>query len=284
MKKFPISALPALIWFLVFLVAPLFIVLSFGFAKRGLHGGLLPEFTFENYLRVLDPIYLGIFAASLKLATITAFSCLVLGFPIAYWMAVAGPRAKALLIALVVLPFWTNFVVRAFAIRTFLADEGPVNHALSRLAIIDQPYPFANSSVSIWLGMVSSYLPFMILPLYVAIDKLDFTMLEAARDLGARSWQVFFRILIPLNRDGIVTGLLFVFTPALGEFVIPDLLGGARAILLGNLVTDQFLRARDWPFGSALSLLLMFCSMLALGAYLRMIQWDSKIAGRGQNA
>ena len=174
-----------------------------------------------------------------------------------------------MLLVMVVIVFWTNFVVRAYATKVLFGEIGPINHLALSLGLIQEPIPFANTDFAVWLGMVTNYLPFMVLPLYVALEKFDFSLIEAAKDLGASSWKILTQILFPLTKQGIVTGLVFVFTPALGEFVIPDLLGGARTMLIGNLITEQFLKTRDWPFGAALSLLLILIVMVSLVIYLR---------------
>jgi len=268
-RKPPILALPAIGWFLWFLVAPLAIVLAYSFAQKGTYGGIVFHFSIENYTRATEFIYLKIFWNSIKLATLTAVSCLVIGYPMAYVMATVPRWARSLLLILVVVPFWTNFVVRAYAIKMILGEQGPLNEFLIAWHFISEPLIFTNTSFAVWLGMVTNYLPFMVLPLYVALEKFDFALLEAARDLGASSWNVIWRVLMPLTKPGIITGLIFVFTPALGEFVIPDLLGGARTMLIGNLITEQFLKTRDWPFGSALSLMLILTVMVTLVIYLR---------------
>jgi spermidine/putrescine transport system permease protein len=212
---------------------------------------------------------LRIFANSLKLASLTAFCCLLIGYPMAYVMATASARIRSFLLILVILPFWTNFVIRAYAIKVLFGDYGPMNYLLMKLGLTSEPISFGNNDWSVWFGMVTNYLPFMVLPLYVALEKFDFPLIEAAKDLGASSWKVLWRILFPMTKPGIVTGFIFVFTPALGEFVIPDLLGGSRTMLIGNLITEQFLKTRDWPFGAALSILVILIVMVCLGFYLR---------------
>lgn len=271
MRKRPPALLliPGLGWFLWFLLIPLAIVAVYSFATKGLYGGVVYEFSAKNYVRAADWIYLRIFLSSLWLATLTAVSCLLIGYPMAYVMATSGPKLRSVLLVLVVIPFWTNFVVRAYAIKVLFGEQGPVNHFALWSGLLKEPIPFSNSDFAVWLGMVTNYLPFMVLPLYVAIDKFEFGLMEAARDLGASNRHILTRILLPLTRQGIVSGTIFVFTPALGEFVIPDLLGGARTMLVGNLITEQFLKTRDWPFGAALSLLLIVIVMGCLVVYLR---------------
>ncbi|MBI3534646.1 MAG: ABC transporter permease [Deltaproteobacteria bacterium] len=263
-------------WFCLFLVVPLGIVMFYSFLTKGMYGGIEFRFTVENYIRATDWIYLKIFWSSLKLALITAFSCLLIGYPMAYVMATATSWLRPVFLMLVIVPFWTNFVVRAFAIKILLGDNGPVNFFLFHFGLIQEPIIFTNTYFAVWLGMVTNYLPFMVLPLYVALEKFDFTLLEAARDLGASSWMILRKILIPLTKQGVIAGFIFVFTPALGEFVIPDLLGGAKTMLIGNLITEQFLKTRDWPFGSALSFVLIFTVIGCLMIYLKSQQTNGK--------
>jgi spermidine/putrescine transport system permease protein len=268
-KTPPLLVLPAMGWFLWFLLIPLGFVVVDSLATKGTYGGIVYRWTSDSYARATDWIYLRIFWNSLRLAALTAVSCLVIGYPMAYVMATASARVRSALLVLVVIPFWTNFVVRAYAIKVLFGEIGPVNHLALALGLIHEPIVFANTEFSVWLGMVTNYLPFMVLPLYVALEKFDFSLLEAAKDLGAPGWKILFKVLVPLTKPGIITGTIFVFTPALGEFVIPDLLGGARTMLVGSLITEQFLKTRDWPFGSALSLLLIVIVMASLLIYMR---------------
>ncbi len=262
-------ALPAAAWFVLFLLIPLGIVFFYSLCSKGIYGGIVYDFSFGNYERATDPLYLKIFLSSLKLAAGTTLACLLVGFPVAYAMATAPVSWRNALLLLIVVPFWTNLVVRTYGLKVLLGELGPVNDALLGLGLVSEPVVFANRASAVWIGMVMNYLPFMVLPLYVALEKFDFTLLEAARDLGASRGQAFREVLVPLLKRGIAAGSVFVFAPALGEFVIPDLLGGARTMLMGNLITDQFLKARDWPFGSSLSLILILGVTAALLAYLK---------------
>ena len=255
---------PALLWMIFFLVIPAAIILFYSFFKKGLYGGIDTVWTFANYERASEAIYLKIVWDSFKLAAFTSFLCLLIGYPMAYVMATSRSSWRNALMILLVIPFWTNLVVRTYAIKLLLGDQGPVNEFLVWTGLISEPIPFANSYASVVFGMVTNYLPFMVLPLYVTLEKFDFSLLEAGRDLGASSWDLLTNVLLPLTKSGIVTGCLLVFTPALGEFLIPDLLGGARTMLIGNLIIDQFLKMRDWPFGSALSMLLMAVVVVTL--------------------
>jgi spermidine/putrescine transport system permease protein len=262
-------ALPAAGWLVWFLFVPLLIVFAYSLATKGMYGGVVMKPTLESYLRATDFIYLRILGNSVKLAFITTLSCLLIGYPMAYVMATAKPQIRALLLVLVVIPFWTNFVIRAYALKVLFGEHGPLSLLGMKVGLLREPLELSSGSFAVWLGMVTNYLPFMVLPLYVALEKFDFNLIEAARDLGAKPFDVLWNVLLPLTKPGIVTGVLFVFTPALGEFVIPDLLGGARTMLIGNLITEQFLKTRDWPFGSAMSLLLIALVMISLILYLK---------------
>lgn len=276
----PVLALPAIFWFVLFLVAPLFIIAATSFLARGPYGQIVYHWSGANYLRSMDWLYVRVYLNSLSLALLTTFSCLLIGYPMAYVMATLRSRFKAILLILVVIPFWTNFVVRAYALKLFLGEHGPLNWLLLYLGLLQEPFVFSNTNFAVWVGMVSNYLPFMVLPLYVSLEKFDFSLLEASRDLGATSFQTLTRILLPLTRPGIVTGCIFVFAPALGEFVIPDLLGGAKTMLIGNLVTEQFLKTRDWPFGAALSMILIATVAICLVLYLKFANTRTQSEGR----
>jgi spermidine/putrescine transport system permease protein len=245
------------------------VVFFYSLCTKGVYGGIIPELSARNYARAADPLYLRILFQSLELAAATTVSCLLIGYPVAYALATSPERWRNALLTLMVIPFWTNLVVRTYALKILLGEQGPVNAVLMSAGLVHEPLVLSNQTFSVWLGMVTNYLPFMVLPLYVALEKFDFTLLEAARDLGASPFQAALKVLVPGTRRGIASGAIFVFTPALGEFVIPDLLGGARTMLIGNLVTDQFLKARDWPFGSALSLLLIVFVLASLVVYIR---------------
>jgi spermidine/putrescine transport system permease protein len=262
-----LGILPVLFWLFTFLLVPLVFVLIDSFARRGTYGGMLfDQMDFRNYLRALDPLYAAIFFNSLKLAAATTLCCLFLGFPMAWLLAIAPKSWRNWLVLAVVVPFWTNFIVRVYAIKVLLSEQGPLQALISAMQLPLLSESITSGPWAVMLGMVTNYLPFLVLPLWVSIEKFDFTLLEAAKDLGASRLQSLRRILLPQIRSGLVSGMLFVFTPALGEFVIPDLLGGARTMLVGNLVTEQFLKARDWPFGAALSIVLITLVVVALTA------------------
>jgi spermidine/putrescine transport system permease protein len=263
-KKLPPAAIfPSLLWFVMFLIIPLGIVLLFSVLHKGNYGQIDYHFDPANYKRAFEPIYLKIVGRSLGLAFYTTALCLVLGYPLAYLMARSTPQARRIWLGLVIVPFWTNFVIRIYALKLVLGETGLLNRFMMGLHFISSPAAFTDNSIGVAIGMVYNYLPFMVLPLFVTLEKLDFTLLDAAYDLGANSVQSAIKVLFPLSWPGVVTGSLFVFIPAFGEFVIPDLMGGSQSMYVGSLITETFLKSRDWPFGSALSSFLVLFAMAA---------------------
>jgi len=238
------------------LVAPLFIVLAYAFLTRGGYGGVEMPVTVENLTRLWDSLYGVIFLRSIWIAGLATAICLILGFPLALFIARSGPR-RNLYMSLVVLPFWTSFLIRTYAWMFLLRDTGLINTALQAMGIIHQPLPLLYNDGAVILGLVYGYLPFMVLPLYSALEKLDPSLLEAAADLGARPFTALLRVTIPLCAPGIRAGAILVFIPCLGTYLTSDLLGGSKTVLIGNVVQEQFTAARDWPFGAAASLALM---------------------------
>ncbi len=251
-RKLSLAALPFVVCLMVFLLGPVVFIFIISFQEKGVWSGISFAWHLENYRRVMDPLYLKVFISSLWLAVLTSFSCLVLGYPMAWFIARCVPSVKRVLLILVMLPFMSNFVVRAYAVNFLIGVEGPLNHMLLKLGLISEPFLMYDPWVAIWFGMVTNYLPFMVLPLFVVFDRFDLFILEAAKDLGASAWQIWWSVLWPLTRRVVGTGVMLVFVPAMGEFVIPDLMGGGRTMYLGNLLADQFLKARDWPFGAAI--------------------------------
>ncbi|GII91404.1 ABC transporter permease [Sinosporangium siamense] len=248
---------PGLTYLIVLLMIPLALVLSYSIFQRGRFGGVVYEPTGENFTRLLDPLYLDVVLGSLKLATIATLIALLVGYPTAYMIAMLPRKWKTIALVAIVLPFWTNFLVRVYAWIVLLSGPGVVNTALIDLGLIDEPLEFLYNQGTIVTGLVYSYLPLMVLPLYAAIEKLDPTLREASANLGARPARTFFSVTLPLTVPGVLTGCLFVFVPSFGNFIIPELLGGGRSIMVGNLIRDQFLKARDWPFGATLALALV---------------------------
>ena len=255
---------PAAFYLLLFFVIPLGIVLVYSFLTRGAYGQLVWEFTLQNYVRVIDPLYLGILWRSVLIAGANTLLCLLFAYPFAYTIArMANPRLRGLLLILVMVPFWTNFLVRTYAWRVILGTDGPLNGFLLNLGVISEPLPLIFNDGAVMVGLVYGYLPFMVLPLYAAIDRIDFSLVEAANDLYADGRAAFLRVVLPLSMPGVIAGSILVFIPSLGAFVTPDLLGGSKTVMIGNLIQSQFLTARDWPFGSAFSMLLMLAVLAA---------------------
>ncbi|MEX2262876.1 MAG: ABC transporter permease [Bryobacteraceae bacterium] len=259
---------PAWIWWLALFFAPLLIVATYSFLERGAYGGIEWRWTLENWARLFDPLYGAILLRSFVMAGAATAACFVLAFPLALFLARSGPRRRLYLL-LVILPFWTSFLVRTYAWMFLLRDTGLVNTVLLGLGLIREPLPLLYNHGAVLLGLVYGYLPFMVLPLYATLERLDPSLLEAAADLGARRWDTLFRVVVPLAAPGIRAGAALVFIPCLGAYLTPDLLGGGKTVLVGNLVQSQFTTARDWPFGAAVSLLLLLAVGLLLPAALR---------------
>ncbi|MBI3555470.1 MAG: ABC transporter permease [Deltaproteobacteria bacterium] len=279
----PLLILPSLAWFIVFLIIPIGIVILYSVRHKGAYGQVDWSLNLDNYKRAFEPIYLMIVARSLWLAAYTTAICLALSYPLAYFMARSSEGAKKALLALVIIPFWTNFVIRVYSLKLVLGEAGTINSVLLKLHLISAPLQMVDNSFGVSIGMVYNYLPFMVLPMYVALDKFDFTLMDAAYDLGATKTQTIIRVLLPLSLPGIVTGSLFVFIPAFGEFVIPDLLGGSQSMYVGTLITETFLKSRDWPFGSALSSFLVLFAMAAFMFVLSRQAADDENLRRAEN-
>jgi len=258
---------PALVWTGLFCALPLLIVLLISFASRGAYGGVEWTFTLANYRDLADPLYLYIYARSFVLALATTVLCLVLGFPLAYYIARAPARWQGLWLTLVLIPFWTNFLVRTFAWMNVLRADGLLNSLLTGAGLTSGPLAILYTDTAVLIGLVYGYLPFMVLPLYAAIERLDQSLIEAARDLYASGWAVLTRVIMPLTKPGIVAGCLLVFIPSLGAYITPDLLGGARSMMIGNFIQHEYLMVRDWPLGSAASFVLMAMVLAGLWRY-----------------
>jgi spermidine/putrescine transport system permease protein len=260
---------------------PLLIMLLFSFLQRGTYGGIRPIENLSNYIlswewlsnyvRSFQPIYLEIYFRSLWMAIATTVLCLVIGYPLAYYISLkVKPTLKNTMLTLVVIPFWTSFLIRTYAWMIILRSEGLINHALMHLGLIQAPIEtLLYSQFAVMLGLVYGELPFMILPLYASIEKLDLSLLEASSDLGASGFWTFWRVTVPLTTPGIMAGVILVFIPTIGMFITPDLLGGAKSILVGNLIQNQFVIARDKPFGSAICFGLTAFVLLMLSIYAR---------------
>lgn len=249
--------MPMLAWLALFVVVPTTVLFVYSFCQRDELGRVVFSFTGENYQRVFDPIYLTIFSRSIGYAALTTILCLVAGYPVAYVIGRASANRRQWLLLLVMIPFWTSFLIRTYAWITILKEEGLLNALLQAMAIVSSPLEFLYTPFAVMVGLVYAYLPFMILPIYGSVEKLDGTLIEAAHDLGAGPWRVFSSVIVPLTLPGIAAGTLLVFVPAIAMFAITDLLGGAKVPLIGNVIQNQFLQARDWPFGAALGMVFM---------------------------
>lgn len=265
---------PAALWLLIFFLIPLLMVLLVSFGERGDAGQVVYSWTLKNYVRFFGKVgerylYIRIFARSLGIALINTLLCLMMGYPLAYFIARQPTRRRNALLLLVMIPFWTNFLVRTYAWMVILRDTGVINNLFLTLGLITQPLPLLYNQGAVILGLFYGYLPFMILPLYASIEKLDFSLVEAAQDLGANALRTFLRVVLPLTTPGIVAGSIIVFIPSIGAYVTPDLMGGAKVTMVGNLLQQQFLKVRDWPFGSAAGFILMLTVLAATLIYFR---------------
>lgn len=265
------NAIIALIvgWLGLFVLLPNLMIIATSFLTR--HESDLIEFTFtfDNYLRLMDPVYARVMWHSFYMAIIATLVCLVIGYPFAYTIAKMPEKWRPIMLFLVIVPFWTNSLIRTYGLKIVLGTQGILNKALLSLGIIDTPIRIMFTETAVMIGLVYILLPFMILPLYSAIEKLDNTYIEAARDLGASKLQTLLRVILPLTMPGIIGGCLLVLLPALGMFYVSDLLGGARNLLIGNVIKTQVLNARDWPFGAAISIALTAAMAILLYAYYR---------------
>ena len=260
---------PANLYLFIFMVLPLILVGGLSFLSRGTYGQVEFTFSFSNYTRLLDPLYGKIVWYSLLVGVATTIASLVIGYPLAYYIARAPARHRSLLLFLVLLPFWTNFIIRIYAWIMILRAGGFLDAFLQWTHLSSQPLQLLYTPTAVMIGMIYEFLPFMVLPLYTSLEKIENAVLEAAADLGAPPVRVFLRITLPLSLPGMIAGTILVFIPAMGMFVIPDLMGGAKTILIGNVIRNQFLTARDWPFGAAASMVLMSLTMIFTFYYAR---------------
>ncbi|HEX5066935.1 MAG TPA: ABC transporter permease, partial [Myxococcota bacterium] len=249
---------PLILWALAFVVAPAVIMLVYSFARRGALGGVVLDFTLENYAGVFDPVYLQIVIRSILYAAITTAICLAAGYPVAFLIGRAEERWRNLLLMAVMVPFWTSFLIRTYAWVTILKSEGLLNSLLTQFQLISEPLQMLYTPGAVVLGLVYTFLPFMILPIYSSVEKLEGSLIEAALDLGAGPVRAFSRVIVPLTTPGIAAGVLLVFVPALGIYAVNDILGGGRVDMIGNIIENQFKgNARNWPFGAALGTTLL---------------------------
>ncbi|MEH8095975.1 spermidine/putrescine ABC transporter permease PotB [Gallibacterium anatis] len=256
-------------WLIFFVLIPNLLVLITSFLTRD--SSNLVEFTFslDSYKRLIEPLYAQVLWNSLYMSGVATIICLVIGYPFAFIIAKMKPVFRPIMLFLVILPFWTNSLIRIYGMKIFLGVKGVLNNTLLWLGIIDTPIRILNTEVAVIIGLVYILLPFMILPLYSSIEKLDYRLLEAAKDLGANAFQRFIKIILPLTMPGIIAGCLLVLLPAMGMFYVADLLGGAKVLLVGNVIKSEFLISRNWPFGSSISIALTILMALLLFVYYR---------------
>jgi spermidine/putrescine transport system permease protein len=254
-------------WLLIFALLPNILVIAVSFLTRDTSNFISLPVTIDSYLRLLDPLYFEVFAHSLWMAGITTVLCLLLGYPFAWLVSRVHLRWQPLLMLLLILPFWTNSLVRVYALKLLLATNGLINKALLAIGIIETPINMLYTQGAVIVGLTYLLFPFMVLPLYAVFTDLRDDMLLASQDLGASRRQTFWHIVLPLTTPGIISGVLLVLLPAMGMFYVADILGGSRNLLVGNIIKNQFLDARDWPFGAAASVLLTLAMAVLLLAY-----------------
>lgn len=259
-------AAPAVIWLVAFMVLPCLLIFVYAFFERGLYGGIDYNFTFENFRRVADPLYGGILLHSARIALTATIFAILIAYPAAYAIARSPRTWQPILLFFAVLPFWSNYLIRTYAWIVLLNKEGLANQALRALGYDGPAIDMLYTEATVVVGLVYNYLPFVILAVYASLSRLPDELWEASEDLGARGHNTFLRIILPLSLPGVAAGAVFVFVLSIGNFVTPDLLGGGKVQMVGNLIYDQFLTARDWPFGAALSLILIAVMMLLLFA------------------
>ena len=268
---------PALLWWAGLLVLPVGLVLAYSFFQRGTYGGVVYDWTFDNYRRAFDPLYLSVLWFSLRVAVEATVISLLIGYPVALFVATRPARLRTVLLVLIILPFWTSLLIRTYAWIVLLNDQGLINRVLRGSGLVDEPVRLLYNEFAIVIGMVSTYLPLMVLPIYAALERLGPELGEASADLGANAWKRLWTVMVPLTLPGIAAGCIFVFVPTLGNFLIPDLLGGGRRQMVGNLIQGQFLKARDWPFGATLAV-----SLIAMLLVLVLVQGWLGRRGAGQ--
>ena len=271
-KKFNLqNAIITLIvgWLVLFVLIPNMMIIGTSFLTRDEANLIEMTFTLNNYARLLDPLYAKVVLHSFYMAIVATLICLVIGYPFAYIVAKMPEKWRPFMLFLVIVPFWTNSLIRTYGLKIVLGTQGILNKGLLALDIIDKPLRIMYTETAVMIGLVYILLPFMILPLYSALEKLDHTYIEAAKDLGASKWQTITKVILPLTMPGIIGGCLLVLLPALGMFYIADLLGGAKNLLIGNVIKSQILNARDWPFGAATSIALTTAMAVMLYAYYR---------------
>jgi len=268
-------ALPAVAWYALFFLAPLSIMAVFSVAQRVGFTEILYTFSLDNFQYLWDPLYGRVFLRTLGLAFFGTVATLLVGFPVAYYLA-RYARRKTLLLMLIVVPFWTSFLIRTYSWLIILDRDFPVFRALRSIGVLPEDLQILYTSKAVYIGVVYNYLPLMILPLYAALERMDWALVEAAQDLGDSAWRAFRRVTLPLVLPGIAAGSLLVFIPLMGEFLIPVILGGDLTVYAGNLIGQQFLTARDWPFGAAIAMVVIAAMTVLVLAYARLVSREEQ--------
>ncbi len=277
-KVYWLFFIPSVVVLVVFFFFPLLIMLYYSFLQRGVYGGIEPiDNVFDyisnflwlkNYARVFDSLYVPIYLRSLYIAFLTTVICLLIGYPVAYYIAFkVKPNRKFLYLSFIIIPLWMSFLIRTYAWILILRDEGLINFLLMKVGLIKKPLHLLYNEFSVLLGLVYGELPFMILPIYASLEKIEMSLIEASKDLGANEYDTLKRVIFPLTLPGVIVGIVIVFIPTLGSFIVSDLLGGAKSMLVGNLIQNQFIVARDKPFGSAIAFVLSGFVLLLLYIY-----------------
>ncbi|HEY8889530.1 MAG TPA: ABC transporter permease [Clostridium sp.] len=265
-----LTIVPISFWILFFVAIPLLYIVFISFMQRGDDGSIVYIPTISNYTRMANSLYVKVFWDSIIVAFITTLFTLVFGYPFAYF-ATRIKKYKIIIMMLIMAPFLTNSLIRTYGWIVILSTEGMLNHIFLKIGIVKEPLKLLYSYGAVMIGMIYTMFPFMVLPLYNSIDKLDKAYIEAAKDLGASKWETFRTVTIPLTMPGIVAGCILVFIPSVGLFFIPDLMGGSNVMLIGNLIRNQFLEANDWPFGAALSIVMISLSLILILVYVKII-------------
>ena len=260
-------ALPTVVWLVIFFVLPLVIVLVVSFMSRGRGGVAEMPFTLDHYERTFG-IFFIILRRSISLAALTTIVCLIVGYPLAFFISTRRRRiVQQITLFLVILPFWTNFLIRTYAWRILLGEQGTINGILTSLGLISEPLSLLNTQFAVLVGLVYGFLPFMVLPIFASVERFNFRYVDAAHDLGANDVRTFLRVVLPLTMPGVLAGCALVFIPSVGAFVTPDLLGGTKGLMIGNLINNQFGGSGNMPLGSALSVVMMAVVMISLLVY-----------------
>jgi spermidine/putrescine transport system permease protein len=268
---------PGTVWWLVFFLVPVGVLVVYSFFERGPYGGVVYDWTLDNYRRALDDLYIGVLLTSVRIAVVSTAAALLIGYPAAYYIARAERRHRVVLLILVILPFWTSFLIRTYAWIVLLNPEGLINRVARALGF--GPLPLLYNEFAVVVGLVYAYLPLMVLPIYASLERLGPLPGEAAADLYASPATTFRKVTLPLTLPGVVAGCIFVFVPSLGNFIVPDLLGGGQKVMIGNLIQQQFLTARDWPFGAVLAMSVVALMLVVLAVQAQVLRRQQEVEG-----